>query len=232
MGDNQAPTYFFINAATGEINLIKSVLNIGTNFFRIRVQAYDNGSPRLSTTTYVEVTVIRSQGTLAFTLPSYAIVVSENRQINSNVITTLAQPGTPTYSLLGVNPGPTYFSLNSNTGAISVRSSLKDDPARLVFYQLLVQATAGSQVATAYVNITVTRNEFGPICQQRNYNVTIQDTLPVGDQVITVGATDNDGVGMIFIVFKSPCVGEQIFLQLACFPLSWKSHTKSKFYFI
>lgn len=60
---------------------------------QINCQATDQGTPQRSSNTYVEVTVIRSQGQLAFSLPSYAITISENVNINSNVITTLAQPG-------------------------------------------------------------------------------------------------------------------------------------------
>lgn len=38
--------------------------------------------------------------------------------------------------MLGVNPAPTYFTINQNTGSISVIRDLKTDPARLQFYQV------------------------------------------------------------------------------------------------
>ena len=60
---------------------------------QIQVQAYDAGTPTRSATTYVEVTIIRAQGQLQFTLPSYAITISENKLVNTDVIQTLAQPG-------------------------------------------------------------------------------------------------------------------------------------------
>ena len=44
----------------------------------------------------------------------------------------------PTYSLVGIAPGPTYFSLDTATGAITVQRSLRSDPARLTFYRVSV----------------------------------------------------------------------------------------------
>ncbi|KAK3089813.1 hypothetical protein FSP39_006721 [Pinctada imbricata] len=196
-GDGLSPNYFFINPTTCVITLLQSVNNIGTNFFRIQVQAFDAGSPQRSTFTYVEVTIIRSQGTLQFTLPSYAITISENKLVNTDVITTLAQPGVPTYRLLGLSPGPTYFNISQTTGTIFVRTDLKNDVNRLQFYQLLVEAQASdgvsTQTAQAFVNITVTRNENGPIFTQDLYSTTIVDTTPIGNSLLTILAPDADG---------------------------------------
>ena len=43
---------------------------------------------------------------------------------------------TPTYSVLGVNPAPTYFTINQNNGVITLIRDLKTDPAKLQFYQV------------------------------------------------------------------------------------------------
>ncbi len=61
--------------------------------FQIRVVASDGGSPSRNDVTYVEVTVLRETGVLAFTLPAYSVVISENTVIDRNILVTLAQPG-------------------------------------------------------------------------------------------------------------------------------------------
>ena len=68
-------------------------------------------------------------------------------------------------------------------------------------FQLLVEATrvaVSTQTATCTVDITVTRNENGPIFQypfgRTDYIVTIVDTTVEGTVIETVSATDLDGV--------------------------------------
>lgn len=64
-------------------------------------------------------------------------------------------------------------------------------------FQLLIEATSSGvniQKALATVNITVTRNEHGPVFGAPSYQKTIYDTTPLGDVILTVAASDNDGV--------------------------------------
>ncbi|RUS85645.1 hypothetical protein EGW08_006591, partial [Elysia chlorotica] len=197
VGDDRAAEFFFINPNTGVVTLLKSVRDTNINLFRIRLIARDGGTPSRTDQTYVEVTIRRDTGLLGFTLPSYAVSISENTLVGQQVVNTQAQPGTPTYSVQGFNPAPTFFGINVNTGAITVLRDLKTDQARLTFYQLLVQARSDTgvtiQTASALVNITVIRNENSPIFDLTNYAVTVQDTTNIGTVVLTVTATDQDG---------------------------------------
>lgn len=61
------------------------------------MEARDGGNPSRTDTTFVEVTVIRDSGELAFTLPDYQIEISENFPVGRVVITTQAQPGVSGY---------------------------------------------------------------------------------------------------------------------------------------
>jgi len=68
--------------------------------------------------------------------------------------------------------------------------------------QLLVKATRSAvsqQTVTCTVDITVSRNENGPVFQfpigLNSYVVTIPDTTPPGEIIQTISATDADGVG-------------------------------------
>ncbi|XP_035826841.1 protocadherin Fat 4, partial [Aplysia californica] len=197
VGDDRASEFFFVNPNTGEITLLKSVQDVNINLFRIRVLAQDGGSPSRSDQTYVEVTVRRETGVLSFTLSSYTVQISENTNVNDFIVTTGAQPGNPTYRVLGFSPAPSYFGINGNSGVITLRSDLRQDPARLTFYQLLVEAQADTglsiQTATAVVNITVLRNENGPVFTSVNYATSIQDTIPIGTFLVKVVASDADG---------------------------------------
>lgn len=44
------------------------------------------------------------------------------------------------------------------------------------------------------VTVNIARNPAAPVFSQRNYEVTINENVPRGFSVISISATDNDGV--------------------------------------
>lgn len=56
--------------------------------------------------------------------------------------------------------------------------------------------------AEATVNITVTRNENGPVFTSSIYEQTIVDTTPVGNSVLQVTASDRDQVHFLVEFLK------------------------------
>lgn len=60
------------------------------------------------------------------------------------------------------------------------------------------------QTTTATVAIAVSRNEFAPVFTQSPYRVTINETLALGTCILTVSASDQDGVS--FPVNQDPFV--------------------------
>ena len=74
-----------------------------------------------------------------------------------------------------------------------------------VYFQLQVEAVSDTgisiQTAIALVNITVVRNENGPIFTRTNYFTQVQDTITIGTFLIKVSASDNDGVSVLSIEY-------------------------------
>ena len=198
--------YFLINPNTGVITLLQSVLNTNTDFYRLQVTARDGGTPNRFATIFVDINVIRETETLRFTLPEYAVTISETRAVDDVIVQTFANPGSPTYSILSGEPGITYFQMNAATGEISIRRDLRTDPAYIQFYRLLVQATGqgavSTQVAQAYVNVTVIRNANPPIFTQNSYQRVIPDTTPIGTSLVDVQANDADGDSVYYTVIS------------------------------
>ena len=59
-----------------------------------------------------------------------------------------------------------------------------------------------TQVARTTVNITVTRNEYSPKFSQGEYRKErVSEKTSVGTGILTVQATDRDGVGIARVVF-------------------------------
>ncbi|XP_078316513.1 protocadherin Fat 4-like isoform X2 [Crassostrea virginica] len=196
-GDGNPLEYFFIHPSTGVIVLQKSVKSISTSNFRLTVQARDQGSPSRAASAVVNINVLRDTGVLTFTTNNYNQTISENEPVGALVTTTVASPGTSIqYSLIGLSSGPDYFSVNTNSGQVTVKRELTQDPSRLTSYRLLVQAInqgVSTQTATATVNIVVRRNENGPVFTPNNiYVVTVEDTIPLGSNITQLTATDAD----------------------------------------
>ena len=198
--------YFLINPNNGQLSLLQSVLNTNVDFYRLQVTAQDGGTPMRFATIFVDVNVIRETDTLRFTLPEYAVTISETRPVSDVIIQTLANPGSPTYTILSGEPGITYFEMNPTTGQISVRRDLRTDPAYIQFHRLRIQATGqgaiSTQIAQAYVNITVIRNANPPIFTQNSYQDVMPDTTAIGTSLVDIQANDADGDSVYYTVIS------------------------------
>ncbi len=53
------------------------------------------------------------------------------------------------------------------------------------------------RLATAEVTILVQRNANAPQFSQTTYRMTLEEEAPLGEAVITVAATDDDGVRIL-----------------------------------
>ena len=93
----------------------------------------------------------------------------------------------------------TYFEINRNTGDITVRIPLYNDPTDTARYTFIVLARDGGnpqQVSTqnAQVTINVIRNLNAPVFQNQPYETTVPFFVNNGVQVYDVLATDIDTV--------------------------------------
>lgn len=88
---------------------------------------------------------------------------------------------------------PSYFTLNSNTGQISVRASLTAE-IRDSYQGRIVAFDGGSppRSATAIATINIQRNLNSPVFSPVNYEQTILETMQVGTNILRVTASDAD----------------------------------------
>lgn len=173
------------------------------SFFQFNVRAVDNGVPpqQSSTLAQVSISVDRNQFSPLFVGGPYEEIIRENVPVGTSVLQVSASDNDPqgsafsniSYVLIGDDSMPSYFTLNSITGTISVRASLTAET--LAMYQGRVVAYDGGappRSATAVAKITVLRNLFEPQFNKRNYETEILETIAVGTSILQVRAVDND----------------------------------------
>ena len=171
-----------------------SGLTCGTAY-RFRLSAYGSGTVYTAAWSDPwEVAATTSACvTPSFGKASYAFSVAENSAGGTSVGSVSAtDPNSDalTYSITGGNTGAA-FAIGGSTGAVTVKGSL--DHESMSSYTLTVEASDGTNKATATVTVTVTNVNETPSFGSSNYSFSVADRARVGTSVGSVSATDADG---------------------------------------
>ncbi|XP_064610242.1 protocadherin Fat 4-like [Liolophura sinensis] len=194
---------FFGIDNSGQLLLQQSVLNEQPTQYQFRVAAYDSAFPTMKG--YASVTVFVDRGSKPPTFPTdlYVIYINETAS-TGDLVETITANGTGSdtfvYSLVGSQVDEDTFYVNPTTGALFLNRPLTDvlvrDINTFVFAVRVTESASGkSGVATVIVNVI--RDRSPPVFPRDRYDVTINETKPVNEGVVTLVATDPDLKGRI-----------------------------------
>ncbi|RUS82555.1 hypothetical protein EGW08_009685 [Elysia chlorotica] len=215
--DTSALEYFAIQPFTGEITVKKSVAEDLTrpSNYRLRVRAVDNRQPQRSAEASVILTVTRNGNSPIFINTPYLLInppLSENIVPGPSVLyNTIEARDTDNrlplvYEVVTNTSGAYFFGIDRNTAALTLRNSLLFGGS--TDYTLYVRAydpEYPQDYAEESVLIRVARNEFSPVFSLPSYTVLINETEPVGTNIFTVQATDqNQGDVVTFSALGLP----------------------------
>ena len=162
--------------------------------YRVRVRVYGDGtnisaewgSPSESVSGRTAACV-----TPVFAEKSYSFMVAENSATGTAVGTVSATDPNGdilSYSITAGNPG-NAFAIGPSTGAITVAAGL--DFETTPSYELTVEATDGTNAASATVVVSVTDVNESPAFEQDSYSFSPAEDASVGAAVGTVTAADH-----------------------------------------
>ncbi|XP_049721123.1 protocadherin Fat 1 isoform X2 [Elephas maximus indicus] len=160
--------------------------------YNLTLQAKDKGSPpRFSSPKIIHVASPRFKtGPVKFEKDVYRAEISEFAPPNTPVVMVKATPG---YSHLRYvfksTPGKAKFSLNSNTGLISILEPIKRQQAS--HFELEV-TTSDRKASTKVVVKVLGTNSNAPEFTQTAYKASFDENVPVGTSVMSVSAVDPD----------------------------------------
>ena len=206
-GDNSNP-YFEIDSSGG-VSHQRHLDRETQNFFNLTITATDNGSPSLSSTTYLAINVIDVNDN------RLEIYVFENVDPPINVFTvsaTDADEGSNaefTFRIAGVfladdngvrisgtNIGQDYFSINETTGEFSVLREL-DREGNYSFEVNIRTVEMGvdeSEFALQFAHVRVCDvNDNAPVFSQQHYYINVSESVLPDQPIIQITATDVDG---------------------------------------
>uniref|UniRef100_A0A672RFH9 FAT atypical cadherin 3 n=1 Tax=Sinocyclocheilus grahami TaxID=75366 RepID=A0A672RFH9_SINGR len=155
-------------------------------------QAKDRGTPpRLSNTQSVQLFVKKKQSVqVSFEKKIYKTSIIEIAPQGTIIETVRISPGPPVVSYaLSLTSDSIYFIINPFTGVISTVQQFTTLNQEL--FDLEVMETVSGM--TAKVQITVEdANDNCPVFTSTSYEVSINESVPIGTSILTVSAVDDD----------------------------------------
>ncbi|KAH9508008.1 hypothetical protein Btru_052572, partial [Bulinus truncatus] len=188
---------FFIDPSAGSVTLLASLDFETTTSYSLEITVRDQGSPVLSVTGTMTVTVTDVNDKPPVCASSlYTGTVAENSQSTSVVTVSCSDTETVGTVAYSITSGDTNsdFSINSATGVITTSASASIDYETKQNFMLEVTASDGVNSEKTYVKVTVTDvNEADPQFSPAGpYTLTVSESEAIGFTVKTVSATDAD----------------------------------------
>uniref|UniRef100_A0A8C3YB10 Protocadherin Fat 2 n=1 Tax=Catagonus wagneri TaxID=51154 RepID=A0A8C3YB10_9CETA len=197
---DSAEGHFSIEATTGVIRLEKPLRVRPQAALELTVRASDLGTPiPLSTLGTVTISVVGLDDYLpVFLNTEHSVQVPEDAQRGTEVLqlATLTRPGAEktSYRIVSGNEQG-RFRLDARTGILYINKSLDFETSPKYFLSIECSRKGSSSLSdmtTIVVNVTDV-NEHRPRFSQDLYSTRVSENAFVGDVVLTVSATDEDG---------------------------------------
>jgi VCBS repeat-containing protein len=197
---------FAIDAVNGSISVANSsAINYLINpVFNLTISVQDNGSPVLSSSAAVTITVTPTN--TAPVILNQAFSINENSPAGTSVAQVAASDPDPgqslVYAIVSGNTGNTFQM--SASGLITVNNASMLDFENPVSFQLLVQVTDNGVPALASsTNITISVNDVNEAPLMNDQAFSINENATAGSVVGNMIATDPDqGQSLTYSIFS------------------------------
>ena len=197
----ESSSLFAIDAQSGALSTLVALDREVSAAYEIQVLAVDAGSPNLSSTATVTVSVIDvNDNPPVFDAAEFTGSVAENSPIGTSVLQVSAQDGDaelndivfslePTFSVFSTEP---LFAIDAQTGVIFVSEAADFELSPAISFEVYASNPNSSFSDTALVTVSITdENDNAPMFSQRRYQASVVEEI-AREFVATVQATDAD----------------------------------------
>ncbi|KAL3875972.1 hypothetical protein ACJMK2_033866 [Sinanodonta woodiana] len=197
-------TYFGISPTDGRITIRLSLLQDTATQYNLTVIVRDGGSPprQAAQTGTIVVNVIRNNNAPLWQNLPQTQAITQSYGINNIVYTANAIDSDQvfnvvTYSIAGVGTAPSFFTINPNTGVVTLTGDIRT-VSDTTFYLLIRASDNGTppKSTDSVLTILVQRNEFSPnfVTNSEVFSLRIPETQTIGVAITRVNATDQDSL--------------------------------------
>ena len=191
---------FSVNSSSGEVMTATSLDRETQASYTFTITARDEGTPSLSSSTTVTITVADSNDhTPQFNQTSYSVKLSEDTPTLQSILTVTATDQDTgnnsliTYTIISFGEEPPFM-IDPLTGVITVTAVL--DREQVEAYLFSVMATdQGVPILSSTANITIAVEDVNDNVPQFNaslYIASLIENSPLNTSIIVVAATDLD----------------------------------------
>ncbi|CAL1537620.1 unnamed protein product [Lymnaea stagnalis] len=189
---------FFIEPYKGHVQLLKSLSYATNTYHTLVILAQNRYKPSLNSTLTLNITVIQvNLYAPQFTQDLYVWSINEIAAVGTSVGTISTtdndkgQFGVVTFAIESGAP----FTVNATTGRITSTSLLEYSQAKSYNFYAKAVDNAGDASKTSYVVVVINVKDFNnhaPAFTKPYYNITLLESLAVGEAFASVLATDLD----------------------------------------
>ncbi|XP_014647237.1 PREDICTED: cadherin EGF LAG seven-pass G-type receptor 3 isoform X4 [Ceratotherium simum simum] len=190
-------TPFVINSATGWVSVSGPLDRESVEHYFFGVEARDHGSPPLSASASVTVTVLDvNDNRPEFTMKEYHLRLNEDAAVGTSVVSVTAVDrdanSAISYQITGGNTR-NRFAISTQGGVGLVTLALPLDYKQERYFKLVLTASDRALHDHCYVHINITdANTHRPVFQSAHYSVSVNEDWPVGSTVVVISASDDD----------------------------------------
>ena len=195
---------FEIVEGTTVMTLLKPIDYEVKQVHSLLVRVYDGGSPpRFSDSHYTLIIEDRNDNPPVFQniMP---ISVSEDTTPGSIIGNVRATDiDVSTYEIIyEIVNDSSLFTIDQNTGNITLKKSKSLDYEKVKFYDLNISASDGLHKTYILLHINIVdANDHAPIFSKQLYSVKVQDTIKMGEYIIKVSAYDLDSQSFGYVQY-------------------------------
>lgn len=190
---------FAIDSQTGVITASRDLDRETRNFYRLQVQATDFGTPRLSSTAFVDISILDvNDNSPMFSEVEYNISILEDIQPSSEILRVLVSDfdiglnSDFVFSLVSSVIVP--FEIEATTGQIFTTLSLDRETVPEYSFQVIVsdQGIPALTASTSVVIRLIDTNDNPPVVTPLSVSLLLMENLPPGPLDVTFTVTDED----------------------------------------
>ncbi|KAI8782077.1 protocadherin Fat 4 [Biomphalaria glabrata] len=190
--------FFDIDATTGVVTT-KTTIDYETfSVFYLTVKAQDGGTPSLTSTGLVKVTINNMNDNNPNIVPvEFAVIVPENAITGTTAMTYVATDKDTNIDVFSLSTANSFFLVNSATGEVTTKAALdRETTASFVLYIWVrdfgTSSDASIHTSTATLTVIVSDiNDNSPLITG-TYTPSIAEDSAINTLVMTIAATDAD----------------------------------------
>ena len=198
---------FYLNHDTGAIQTVTALDRESHDFYQFQVLVQDNGSPRLSSTATVELTILDINDNYPVFYPRHYYVNIHTNQSDGFIARVTAvdidKDDFILYEIVNKDPANALVSLNESTGAVMYSGISQLDASDVFAVNLIAKDSGGhvSNISMLYLTVIAPEDDL-PQFKMDLFSFSIKENVQHGTYIGKVKATSKTNVDILYCIYS------------------------------